>query len=94
MSADIPTTLEPLGFDIDGHIVFRWNLPDGTTTDEVTLTESELGALMREFREDTLPLWPLESCTFCDRDSVQRIYGDPMCHPHAMAYAEREESHG
>ena len=54
-----PTTLEPLGFTASGEIAFRWTLPDGTTTEEITLSESDLDTLTAEYRRDTLPLWPV-----------------------------------
>ena len=86
-----PTTLEPLGFTASGEIAFRWTLPDGTTTEEITLSESDLDTLTAEYRRDTLPLWPVQPCAECGTDAAQLIEDRPLCHGHAMGFAEAED---
>ena len=88
---DPATTLEVLGLDADYQVVWRWHLPDGSVTGEHAATEADLEALLAALRDPATPLWPAESCRFCDTDAAVLIRGEAFCHGHALAYSEMED---
>lgn len=92
-TAAVPTTaaLEVLGITADYRVTWRWHSPDGSTTDEFDATEDELETLLAALRDPSQPLWPRESCRFCDTDAAVLIQADPYCHGHALAYSQMED---
>jgi len=91
MNTTTSASLEVLGFTADYGIAFRWHLPNGTTTDEITLTEDELGTLAAEYRRDALPMWPVTPCADCGTDAAVEIEGRPLCAGHAAGFGAREQ---
>ncbi len=56
----------------------------------VPLDESDVDELIRAMANESLPLWPEQTCTYGDAAATEVIEGRPHCPGHAAGYALAE----